>query len=257
MMKPLLFCLVASMPLVAAATDVPVSGKGVEALAKADEADSRYRVRWTLSLDATGHVVDVKAGAQTLADVVRVPLEHAIRGWRFVPGKVNGEPAPTETMLTLDIALVPAGDKFNVRVDDARTGGGVSIAGPRKPPHYPPDAIQHRWQGMVVLKVDYDGEGHVVATKPQEGAPEVAMSLVRSAEKAVKAWAFEPEVVGGHAIAGSAIVPVCFEIVPHGTRPEMRCDYTPPGARSVLHDNDVFAIEPVAKLETDVVGRIL
>jgi TonB family protein len=257
MLKSLILCLAAVMPLAATASDAPVSGKGVEPLASTDDSDARYRLRWLVSLDATGHVTDIKAGTQTLVDVVRVPLENAIRGWRFVPGKVNGQPAETETMLTLDIALVPAGDKFNVRVEDARTGGGVAITGMRKPPHYPPDAIQHRWQGMVVLKVEYDGEGRVVAAKPQEGAPEVAMTLVRSAEKAVKAWSFSPEVVGGHAIAGSAIVPICFEIVPHGTRPEMRCDYTPPGARSALHDNDVFSLEPVAKLETDVIGRML
>ena len=110
MVKSLILCLAALMPLAATASEAPVSGKGAEALANTDEGDSRYRVRWVVSLDAAGHVTDVKAGTQTLVDVVRVPLENAIRGWRFVPGKIDGQPAPTRTMLTLDIALVPAGD---------------------------------------------------------------------------------------------------------------------------------------------------
>jgi hypothetical protein len=235
----------------------PAGANAVE-IGSAGDADSRYRLRWAVSLDAAGRVVGLEPATQTLVDIVRVPLEGAIRQWRFVPGKVDGRPAPTETVLTLDIALVSAGnDKLNVRIEDARTGGDIAIKGMRKPPHYPPDAVQHRWQGMVVLKVDYDAEGRAVNAIPADNAPAVAMSLVRSAEKAVKEWTFTPEVVGGHALAGSAIVTTCFEIVPHGMRPEMKCGWTPPGARSALHDNEAFAIEPAARLETDVIGHTL
>jgi len=217
-----------------------------------------YRTRWAVSLDASGRVARLEPGDTTLVDAVRIPLDKAIRNWQFVPGSVGGEPAATDTTLTLDITLVPFGeDKYSLRVDDARTGGDVPLKGIRATPKYPPAAIQHRRQGMVVLKVDYDAEGRVLAASPHQEAPAVAVELTKSAEQAVKKWVFAPEVVGGHALAGSAIVPICFEIVPSGTRPNSSCAWIPPGAHSGLHDSDVLAIEPAARLKTDVVGHTL
>lgn len=227
---------------------------------KTTDANPQYRTRWLVSLDAAGHVAKIEAGDKTLIDAVRMPLGEAIRRWQFVPGMLDGKPAPTDTTLTVDISLVPHGeDKYAVRVDDARTGGDVPVQGIRKAPKYPPAAIQHHRQGMVVLKVDYDASGHVVAANMHENAPAVAPELAKSAQQAVKAWIFAPEVVGGHPLAGSAIVPICFEIFPSGTlRPRhMNCAWTPPGSQSTLHDADVLAIEPAAKLQTHVVGHTL
>src|SRR6185312_3258221 len=137
-----------------------------------DAGAAKFCTKWLVSLDASGRVTAIEPTDPTLVDAARVPLERAIREWRFVSGRVNGAPAATQTILTLDIALVPAdGDHFNVRIDDARTGGDIAIKGVRKPPKYPSDALSHRWQGMVVLKVDYDGDGHVVTTAPAKGAP--------------------------------------------------------------------------------------
>jgi len=90
-----------------------------------------------------------------------------------------------------------------------------------------------------------------------QGAPAVAMSLVRSAEKAVRGWGFTPEVVGGHALAGSAFISVCFDIVSSGARPNNDCAWTPPGAKSALRETDAFALAPATRLETDVVGHTL
>lgn len=254
MTRSILLCLLALAPVATLASEMQADASRAAA---DSEASARYRVRWAVSLDARGHVVNLESG-DTLVDAARAPIEEAIRRWQFVPGRLNGQPAPTETILTLDIALVPvAGDKFVVRIDDARTGGALAIKGIRKPPKYPPSAIQHHVQGMVVLKVDYDADGRVVSAKPHENAPKVAPELVRSAEHAVKEWTFTPEVVGGHAVAGSAIVPTCFEIVPHGTPLRMQCDWTPPGARAAVHDNEAFALEPAARLETDVIGHTL
>jgi len=226
--------------------------------APTDPDAPKFCIKWLVSLDAAGRVTAIEPTDGTLVEAARVPLERAIREWRFVSGRVNGVPAPTQTILTLDIALVPADDdRFHVRIDDARTGGDLAIKGMRKPPRYPADAIQHRWQGMVVLKVDYDTDGRVVASGQAAGAPTVAMSLVRSAEKAVKEWGFTPEVVGGHALAGSAFISVCFNIVAPGTRPNNDCAWTPPGAKSALRETDAFALAPATRLETDVVGHTL
>lgn len=226
---------------------------------KSVDENPRYRTRWSVSLDAAGRVTRLEPGDETLIDAVRLPLDKAIRSWQFIPGSVDGRPAATDTTLALDITLVPFGDdKFALRVDDARTGGDVAAKGIKVPPKYPASAIRHNWQGMVVLKVDYDAAGHVLAANPHEGAPVVAADLTGSATKAVKRWVFSPEIVGGHALAGSAIVPICFELVEFGKRmPRTACEWIPPGAHSGLHENDVLAIEPAAKLQTDVVGHTL
>jgi len=227
------------------------------AVVNAEEPNPRFTLRWTVSLDAAGHVTKM-ASADRVAQAVHDPLDIAIRRWQFVPGSVAGHPAATDTMLTVDVTLIPtATDRFSVRIDDARTGGGAQRQD-TKPPKYPMDAIRHRRQGMVVLKVDYDAAGHVVSVVPHEGAPAVAADLKRSAMIAVKRWNFSPEVVGGHALAGSAIVPICFEIFESGTRPPYSgCGWTPPGSNMMLRDSDVLAIEPAARLLTEVAGRTL
>lgn len=222
------------------------------------DENPRYRTRWSVSLDTAGRVTRLEPSDGTLVDAVRLPLDKAIRSWQFIPGSIGGQPAATDTTLALDITLVPSGDdKFALRVDDARTGGGIPIRGIRAAPKYPREAIYQRRQGMVVLKVDYDAAGHVVATKPLEGAPAVAADLTRAAEQAIKSWSFSPEIVGGHPLAGSVVVPTCFEIVHSGSMPQSSCEWIPPGAHRGLHDNDVLAIEPAAKLQTDVIGHTL
>ncbi|MFI4970668.1 MAG: hypothetical protein ACHP7D_10725, partial [Lysobacterales bacterium] len=66
---------------------------------------------------------------------VREPLEHAIRSWIFEPGRIDGQPAPTETTLTLDVSFVPSADgKYAVRIDDARTGGDIDLAASKRAP---------------------------------------------------------------------------------------------------------------------------
>ncbi|MGH8173375.1 MAG: energy transducer TonB [Rhodanobacteraceae bacterium] len=228
------------------------------AVATNDE-NPRYRTRWSVSLDASGRVTNLEPTDKTLIEAVRLPLDNAIRNWQFIPGKIGGEPAATDTTLALDISLVPVGeDRYSVRIDDARTGGDVSVKGIRATPKYPASAIQHRRQGMVVLDVNYDASGRVLATKQHEGAPPVDAALAKSAEQAVKRWSFSPEVVGGHPIAGAAIVPVCFEIVPSGSRPpSTACDWAPSRSHSDLHGGEVFAIEPAARLQSDVIGKTL
>ena len=113
----------------------PCFAVATDAAAAADAA--KFCTKWLISLDASGRVTAIEPTDNTLVDVARVPLEHAIREWRFVPGRVNDVPSPTQTILTLDIALGPAGDdRFNVRIDDARTGGDITVNGARKPPRY-------------------------------------------------------------------------------------------------------------------------
>jgi TonB family protein len=223
-----------------------------------EDQTPHYGTRWAVSLDAEGRVATLES-ADKPPEAIRVPLDAAIRKWQFVPGTVNGQPVPTETMLTVDVTLVPAGDdKYALRVDDARTGGAVKSKDMHGDyPKYPSDAVRHHRQGLVVLKVDYDEKGHVLAAKRRDDAPAVGADLEVAASRAVKSWRFTPEVVGGRALAGSAIVPICFEMVGMGKDIERaNCNWIPPGVKS-LQEGGVVALEPAARLKTDIVGHTL
>lgn len=223
-----------------------------------EDPTPHYGTRWSLSLDAEGRVANLRLQDDP-PKAIREQLEAAIRKWQFVSGTINGVPVPTETTLTVDVTLVPVGeDKYALRVDDARTGGAVKTGDMHgNYPKYPTDSERHRRQGLVVLKVDYDATGHVTATTRHADAPAVADDLEASAARAIKTWRFTPEVVGGRALAGSAIVPICFEIVGMGKDIERaNCNWIPPGAKS-LQQGGVVAIAPATRLMTDIVGHTL
>jgi TonB family protein len=224
------------------------------------QGEARIHPRWALTLDASGRVVALEALGAPPVPAIRTPLEQAIRGWHFESGKIGGNPAETKTTLALDLSLVEhGGDQFALRVDDARTGADLAAEGfHHAAPKYPSDAMRHHRDGIVVLRIDYDSGGRVVATRLQDGAPEVDASFVRSAQDAARRWTFSPEIVGGHGLAGSTIVPICFADYTRKT-PEERsgCAWTPPAGHGGLGDGATVAIDPAAHLETAVVGRTL
>lgn len=152
-----------------------------------EDPTPHYGTRWAVSLDAEGRVTSLESEDKP-PEAIRAPLDAAIRKWQFMSGTVNGNAVPTETMLTVDVTLVPAGDdKYALRIDDARTGGAVKSKDMHgNYPKYPTDSARHHRQGLVVLKVDYDAAGHVTATQRHADAPAVANDLEVAAARAVK-----------------------------------------------------------------------
>jgi TonB family protein len=227
---------------------------------KSAEGEPKIHPRWALTIDASGHVTALESLGDPPVPALRTPLESAIRGWRFQPGTIDGKPAETKTTFSLDLSLVDHGsDQLALRVDDARTGADLTTEGfHHVVPKYPHDAMSHHRDGIVVLRIDYDANGHVVATRLHDGAPAVAPSFVRSAQDAARRWTFSPEIVGGRGIAGSTIVPICFADYTRRTpKEDPGCAWTPPAGHGGLGDGAIVAIDPAARLETDVVGRTL
>jgi TonB family protein len=222
--------------------------------------DPRLHARWALTIDASGRVAALESLGEPPISALRTPLENAIRGWHFQPGTIDGKPAETKTTFSLDLSLVAHGsDQFALRVDDARTGADLTIEGfHHVVPKYPHEAMRKHPGGMVVLRIDYDAQGHVVASQLQEGAPDVDVSFVRAAQDAARRWTFSPEIVGGRGLAGSTIVPICFADYTRRTpTEEPGCAWTPPAGHGSLGEGAIVAINPAARLETAVVGRTL
>lgn len=215
---------------------------------------------WQVSLDANGKVVALQDSGKLDAGV-RVPLEHAIRSWTFEPGRINGQPAPTETTLTVDVTFVPKGlDDYSVHIDDARTGGSIDFAASRKfIPKFPRDAARPGLVARVIVKADYDANGDVteVETQPEQDV-NASQSMRASALAAVRKWKIEPERVGGHGVAASVMVPVCYVTVWDPMQADkVNCAWTPPGSRSKVDNGSAYALAPAATLKSDVIGHAL
>jgi TonB family protein len=229
-------------------------------VAKNEAGEPKLHPRWALTIDASGRVAALESLGDPPVPALRAPLENAIRAWHFQPGMIDGKPAETKTTFSLDLSLVEhGGDQFALRVDDARTGPDLTIEGfHHVVPKYPHEAMRKHLDGMVVLRIDYDAQGHVIASRLQDGAPEVDASFVRSAQEAARRWTFSPEIVGGHGLAGSTLVPICFADYSRRTpKEDPGCAWTPPDGHDAIGDGAIVAIDPAARLETAVVGRTL
>ena len=236
---------------------------GLAASASAETALARslhLTNNWQVSLDANGKVTMLQDRGH-LDAVVRDPLERAIQSWTFDPGHIDGQSAPTETMLTLDVTFVAsAHDNYTVRIDDARTGGIIdSVTSKKFMPHFPRDAMRPGLIARVVVKADYDANGKIIVVQPQpDQGINASKSLQSAAVMAVRNWTIDPERVGGHGVPASVMVPICFSVVLANTRPpEFACTWTPPGSRSKIENGGAYALAPAATLKSDVIGHAL
>lgn len=236
-----------------AMTQVAFAGKDGSSPMKVDTS-------WNVSLDAQGHVVKLEQTSH-VKPLLSEPLARAIRGWKFEPGKLDGKPVATETALTLEVSFLPVSDGYSLHIDDARVGGTTDAASlMRNPPRPPTEAFQ-KMRGsvaMVVIKLDYDSDGHVVAVDalPNESL-NAPSSMQRATVAAAKHWRIKPERVGGKGVASSVTIPICYS-VGYGLRePKFSCSWTPPGSKTRVGDGAAFAAEPAAKILTDVIGRTL
>ena len=228
------------------------------AMATEASAPVKVTLAWHLSLDAQGNITQMQPIGKSLADPiaqVRERLAKAIEEWRFIPGSLDGKPAQTETQLVVNATLLAVdAQTLQIRVDDANTGSWVSKT---RLPRYPKEAVIHHKTGQVVLKVDFDATGNVIAAAPIPDSPKVDKSLVDAAVKSVKGWSFKTEIVGGHGVAGTSIAPFCFTLRRLGGREEGRCDWKAPGHDSPMPQGEALALNPAARLTTAVAGRVL
>ncbi len=240
--------------LVVAAT---AAAFAVPAMAAPKDAALHLTHEWHVSLDASGRVTSLVDEGK-LESAVRDPLEHAIRVWSFAPGKMDGKPAPTETTLTLDVSFLPKPDgNYNVRIDDARTGGAIDTTVKANPPRFPRDAARPGFVGRVVVKADYDADGNIVMVTPQaDQSLNATRSLDAATVKAVRQWKVTPERVAGHGVAASVMVPVCYTVTTGWPR-DFDCSWTPPGTHTKVDNGGSFALAPTAVLATKVIGRTL
>jgi TonB family protein len=192
---------------------------------------------------------------------IRGRIEQAIRSWAFVSGTVDGHPAPTETRLSVSISLSPNDENsYRIAFDDVRTGGHILKA---TPPHYPASAVHDHRTGMVVLRVDYDANGKALSATLDPGAPPVDKRLVNSSiDEVTRNWKFQPDLLDGHGVPGTQVLPVCYALFDVPARPSdgdvaEACQWNPPGQHAAIGQGDSLAVNPVAHLVSDIAGHAL
>jgi len=207
---------------------------------------------WSLTVEADGKISRLSTD-DTRVRSLHQRLEEEIRSWKFSPGKVGGQPATTESKLQLSLQLEPQpGDGYTVRLLGAATGGGYrKVAAPP----YPASAAAGYRQGLVVLRIRYSETGEAIQVEPYEPASKVDPVFVRAAIDAAWDWTFEPEIVGGRALGGCALVPVCF-VLRSRSAPRLDCgDWKKPSPNA--GEGQPIMQDPAVRLESDVIGRVL
>jgi TonB family protein len=118
----------------------------------------------------------------------------------------------TETTLHVELeALKTSDDSYAIKLLDAFTGpSSLRMA----PPEYPAQEMRFGEEAKVTLLLAIDATGapsDVSATSVITNGPGVSKAnFARAAINAAKFWRFQPETVGGHAVASHVHVPITF-----------------------------------------------
>ena len=83
----------------------------------------------------------------------------------------------------------------------------VSFAG-NPPPRSPPLALARGWHGKVLLRIDIDPQGRIVAVAVQASSGYDVLDA--AALEAVRRWRASPSVRGGKAVASTELQPIIF-----------------------------------------------
>lgn len=113
-------------------------------------------ILWTLSLDADGKIQDMKPVNREYLPEVRKQIEPIVRAWHFTPGKINGQPAATETTLTVAVRFDADSANalsYHAHIESAATGPRYQHV---VAPHYPTAAQKSHDEGEVMLWVTFD-----------------------------------------------------------------------------------------------------
>ncbi len=204
-----------------------------------------------VAVDEHGRVTDVQFHQEGMSDAIRMPLERDVRGWEFEPARIDGQPAPSVTQLLITVLAEPTGvgDAYALRIIHASNGPAYDQI---QPPRYPLTALRSRTAARLVLAVEIDADGKVVAATVDSirstGNRHTKMLSTHTID-AVSKWTFIPEQVAGQPIGSSIKVPVnfCLDGVP--------CFED--DAANGSGGNEPIAERPAVQLKTEVTGRRL
>lgn len=195
---------------------------------------------------------DKRQGNQLL----NAKVEPLAWNWQFKPASVDGEPAPSQTQLDVQVLGVEQADgSVALRLGTVSTGprSGAKII-----PRFPPNAARAGVSAevAVVIGIGVDGVSTVESTEFHGQGKSFRSEFLASAESAAKGWTFGLERVAGRPVP--AEVRLRFEFCAPGDnwcarRSSKRAETSAvaPGARR----GDAVPLNSVVQLLTQVSGQ--
>jgi hypothetical protein len=239
-----------------------------------------------LQIGTDGEVIYYRMNSQLAGNLAAI-VDKDVRRWRFEPIVVDGHAVVAKTKMRLHLKAEPIGngDNFSVRIVEV-VYGEPKRTGRMKPPRYPPAAVHAGLGAKVVLSVNIDASGDVVAIEPYQTSLSKSFSNDREADRwrqeferssilAANAWKFDlTQSFNGKAIGSTVLVPVDYALVPMGARLDARWKSYVPGPAhtaswvrdsrmagnidvSSLGDGEARPIESRFHLKDDVIGKAL
>lgn len=145
------------------------------------------------------------------AKLVIALIEPRIKTWEFVPGNVDGQPALTQTYLSVQVLGEGREDgALALKFGEARTG---ALSETLTPPSYPHSAARAGVSATVVTEVDVGIDGVPTIrsmTFDASRGGSYRKEFVAAAEAAIKTWTIRPEKVAGHPVSARMRIPIDF-----------------------------------------------
>lgn len=169
-----------------------------------------------VEVDAAGNPVKVEAPAD-LPEAIRGFIEKRVASWQYVPAKQGGVPASAVTFVRVGACAIPVAEGYRMGLDFKGNGPAIVNAGPwfMPPPSYPKEMQRRGAEGTyeVTYAIQPDGSTKVASIEPIEGTGNRYVTSFRDAlTDWIEGLRYQPEQVGGIAVATEMSFPVSFEL---------------------------------------------
>lgn len=163
------------------------------------------------NVDAQGKVTATQFDAAVPAGIANV-LTAAMKQWRFVPARLNGQAVAAHTFVRVRLKATPdAQGQYALRISFVSNGPRLDReVGPR----YPADAIRSRETATLLLEATVQADGHLsdLNVSGKSSSPRTMREFKKNVLEAARQWRYTPETVDGQAVATRMRIPFHFEL---------------------------------------------
>jgi len=211
-----------------------------------------------MSLNAGGKITALDyTGKDGNDNPVARKLELVIRSWDFVPGKVDGVPAQTDTTLIVRAVLrKSSGESIELGIIDAHTGPAAERL---VQPGYPSQDLAGLIEARLIAVASVGANGRVTKVEFAGTSPMIDTNRKAFEAAVVEAakdyWRFRPERVSGHAVAGRVSLPIDFCL--SGVAPCARVKDEAVASDGTMLKSVPIALDSQVTLVTPVAGMTL
>lgn len=231
----------------------------------------------TIEVGPDGAVQDYSLETELDPDVAAL-VDRTVRGWRFEPVLVDGQPVIAVTRMRLELEALPRGDDYALRVADVSLGS--PDPGHIPPPAYPRSARDEGLGAKVTMLLKVGADGRVQDVHVEQVSLDKRMGrrselyrqrFADSTRETALGWSYDMgELIDGEPVAARFRVSVEFggrrgdgwserqAYIPGPYHPSPWGDQRQGDARDEMPaQGEMQALDTRVKLSEDVVGTML